>query len=546
MKAHTRSLRTALVMALGALAVLPLASCSYDPQLGSPSFCSLLSEGEPDEPKSSDRQIVFEEPGTIIVHHGFTCAESNQPDEERILRVDESVNFPSYVTNATVFLNGWRFRYLSDDHNVAGLGTAIGNIVFDKLTLKWQAAGMMSDDNFDDGYHWCYWYTVIGWNDAVLPLTVDHDDGCIEEGDPTITNLFAADNTKSTTALSCYPSFLINPGFAAGKPAAILPRGFGFVWQSIFERTPDDHHLLQIAYNLEHSEVFAENGKAYRKEDEAFVLPLPNSASNAGSGIVTWETYAIYKDNDARRDYGFGEVVSGMAGTDLGVIQPPFCILPAEDAGFGTGCITDNGALRTEDFVIEQVPFEFAIPVLTGWDLTYQCDDENVKEVGANLDTWSYDRTTGTLRYTLSSVMRDRKNDPAHLINHKVTILGLVPKTITVTPITGPPDLVPFSPRGYFPEAFCNVTAGPQLIVTVKNQGGGHAAASKTTVDFEGVPVTQETPAIPPGGTVDVLFKIPLNCFDPMCTFTIQVDSHNDVAEGAREDNNKAQGVCSN
>jgi hypothetical protein len=389
---------------------------------------------------------------------------------------------------------------------------------------------------------------VIGWNDAVLPLTVDHDDGCISEGDPTVTNLFVADNTGTTSALTCYPSFLINPGFAAGKPVAILPRGFGFVWEGIFDSKPDDHNLLQIAYSLDHSEVFAENGKAYRKEDKAVVLPLPNSASQAGSGIVTWETYAIYKDNDERRDYGFGEVVSGLAGTSLGVIQPPFCILPAEELEFGTGCITDIGALRTDEFVIEDIPFQFAIPMLTGWDLTYQCDDENVKEVGASLDTWSYDRTTGTMRYTLSSVLRDGEDEPAHLINHKVTILGLVPTTptITPTPITSPPDLVPFSPRGSFPEAFCNVTAGPQLIVTVKNQGGGDATATRTTVDFEGIPVTQETPAIPAGASVDVLIKIPLNCLDPKCTFSIQVDSRNDVAEGAGENNNKAKGVCGN
>lgn len=85
-----------------------------------------------------------------------------------------------------------------------------------------------------------------------------------------------------------------------------------------------DHHLLQIGYNLDHSEIFIENGKKYRKKDTDVTPSLPSTASRVNSGFVSWETYAIFKDNDRERSYGFGEMVSGLGGNDVGVIQPPF------------------------------------------------------------------------------------------------------------------------------------------------------------------------------------------------------------------------------
>ena len=36
----------------------------------------------------------------------------------------------------------------------------------------------------------------------------------------------------------------------------------------------------------------------------------------------------------------------------------------------------------TQESVIENLPFEYAIPMLTGWELVLGCDDEHVKEIG--------------------------------------------------------------------------------------------------------------------------------------------------------------------
>ena len=54
---------------------------------------------------------------------------------------------------------------------------------------------------------------------------------------------------------------------------------------------------------------------------------------------------------------GHGEA----AGNDVGVFQPPFSILPAEDYGpFGNvGCgVTGGAAVTTNEYVIENIPFD--------------------------------------------------------------------------------------------------------------------------------------------------------------------------------------------
>lgn len=81
------------------------------------------------------------------------------------------------------------------------------------------------------------------------------------------------------------------------------------------------------------------------------------------------------------------------------------------------------------------------------------------------------------------------------------------------------------------------------LRVTVKNQGTIEAGGSQTTVRFGEPPFTLDTPPIPAGGSVDLLFKVPTACFTPDCSFTISVDSHNQVGE-ADEGNNEVIGGC--
>lgn len=537
---------------LGVLAVLIstlVVSCS--PCVTYTRICDLIGGVPVSELVSSSRDILLEDPGTIIAYHGSGCAESRKSGTEELLKVEESLEIPPYATDATVFLNGWRTNYLSSDHHVAGLGTMISNIRLEDKTLKWQAAGVLSDDNFDDAYKWCYYYTVVAWNPAKISLTVDHKDGSCDPGDPgdpRETNFFITDNRNTTTALSSFPSFLYNPDFASSKAVAILPRGFGFKWSADCDT---DHHLLQIGCNLDHSEIFVENGKRYKKGFLENITPLPvpqpppaNSVSQVDSGYVSWDTSTLFKDNSGRRGYGFGEMVSGLGGKDLGVIQPPFSILPHEDAGFPSVCLGEPIGEKTEEVVIESVPYEYAIPMLTGWELAYGCDDEHVTQLGTWLDEIRYDKTagapTGTLHYKVFSILKDKDGSPGHAYSHKVTILGLKPITSAQVP-----DLVPFSPLGTDPGAFCRFEQDLKVLrVSVKNQGNGNAAASKATVSFSNGPVTVDTPPISVGGSVDLLFEVPGSCFTPDCSFKITVDSNNQVNEFNNEGNNSANGGC--
>jgi CARDB len=108
------------------------------------------------------------------------------------------------------------------------------------------------------------------------------------------------------------------------------------------------------------------------------------------------------------------------------------------------------------------------------------------------------------------------------------------------------PDLVPSNPQpGTEKFGFCRFDAsGKNLIVTVKNQGVAAAEPSLTEVKFKDeAPATQSTPAIPAGGSIDVLFERPPSCKIPGCQFEITVDSARSVDE-ADETNNVATGLC--
>jgi len=250
----------------------------------------------------------------------------------------------------------------------------------------------------------------------------DSDDFCKADG---LDNFYVTDNTGTTTALSFFSSFLHNFDFPPRATVAILPRGFGFGLRN-------DENLLQVAYNLDHSENFVEYGKKYKKAFEEVPAPIATPINVVDSGLVSWDTYTIFKDDAERWEYGFGEIVSALGGNDVSLLQPPFSILPLEDLG-GGGCIPQNDfhGVHSEDLVVENVPFDYAVPLLTGWELRYLCDDENVKQIGIWIDKWTYVKDpvapTGRLSYTLSSVLHDKDDNPGHVRSHKITILAFRP-----------------------------------------------------------------------------------------------------------------------
>lgn len=416
-------LRAVFLSVGAAVLALFLQACPF--HHGAVEICRLI-EGLPLTPASTPPPaLVFEDPGTIKVMHGSACAHINKGP---YMKVEQSLNIPDYANKAAVFLNGWKLKYSGGDHHVMAMATALGKIKVEPKNLTWQAVGALTDDGQDKAIDWCYYYTVIAWNDVNLHAFVDQGDAdyfCKSGGTPSGSdNFFYTSNTGTNTALSSFPSFLYNANFASGPTTAVLPRGFGFNW------SPDDHHLLQVAYNLEHSETFIQDQPYKKAHGELHPLPTPPTG-RAGSGFVSWNTSAIFKDNDTRRDYDFGEFVSGMGGPDVGVIQPPFSILPYDGPGWFSACLGAPAGVQTKDVVIDNVPYAYAIPMLTGWELGYGCEgDHHVREVGIWIDNLHYDRapnaSSGTVRYTVSSVLHD---DSGHWqsYQHKVSILELRP-----------------------------------------------------------------------------------------------------------------------
>ncbi|MFQ5881616.1 MAG: CARDB domain-containing protein [Candidatus Methylomirabilales bacterium] len=475
--------------------------------------------------------LDIEDPGKIIVKHGSACGESDQPGEEEVVELAGSFTLPAYANAATVLLRGWQLRYLGGDEHLRWLSASIADIELSGSELSWVARGDMADDDFEDGYEFCYYYTVLAWNSGLVDALADHDN----ENANSSASFFDND----TTALSALSSYVENVEFAGKKSVAILPRGFQFLWaneSTLFPACfdcPVDHHLLQIGYNMDHGEAFVQQGEGYD------ALPTPTGsedASRVNPTIRSWESYSILKDDAAQHDYWFEEFFSALGGNDIGVIEPPFTILPREDIGLFTGCI-GGPVTRTKEVEIRDVPFDYAIPMLTGWELAYNCDDQHVQLIGIRLEDIEYEKdpadTTGTLRYTVISELRDDDTFPGHVSRHKVTILGLNGRE--------PADLVPHQSA----VQFCNKDPLGRLLISVANNGADVALDSTTSVFFGGgVTVQVETPPIPAGFIVTLEpIVIPPSCPSVSCTFAITVDSNSEVTE-TNELNNVANGIC--
>jgi hypothetical protein len=392
---------------------LSVTACSFNPHgLLSPDSLLPFRDDIPiSAATSAERNLVYESPGLLAVFHGTTCAKSDRSGEEVTLRVQEELDLPKELDQATVLLNGYHLRYLEDDHHVQGLGTAIGAIEIDRGVLRWEAGGAISDHNFDDGYEWCYTYTVLAWNSLQLQATVDQGDTGHAFRDMAWTH---------GSSLLPVPGYLSNPAWAGLDEVAILPRGFGVLWG-------DDHHVLQFAYKHDSGEVYVEGEKTYGN------FTVADPVSQVGTGFVTWETTGLMKDNDLEHGQAVLDLVTGLGGSDVGLISPPFTVAPREDAGLG--CSSLGSELHLEEREVQAVPYQFAIPVLSGWDLAYVCDDEHVTEIGAWIPKWEWQPGTsaagGTLRYSVATQLRDKDNFPTFHTRTQVKILGL--RRITAT-----------------------------------------------------------------------------------------------------------------
>jgi hypothetical protein len=360
----------------------------------SPDFITCSLNLAPVVPVGSDaRKIVYEAPGLIRVLHGTSCTSAANALQGSALgfRVQESERVPASIADSgTVFLNGWKVRYQNEDHHVQGFGAAIVNVTEARDTensqfvLNWDAGGVLSDENGDDPYEFCYSYTIVFWSRRASAF----DAVALARSVP-YRQVGGSDPGNDTALRDLYGSS--NNVYGQG---VVLPQGFALLWTG-----NSDRHLLQTGFD--------------------FGVPAKTVDNR-----LSWTSRTLLKDNDQRNDYMAAELATVLSYSSPQMLHPQtvmhetrrgwepvtneVSLAPQDQVSFCTAIGDPTGE---EHYKIEGVPLQYAVPVLRGWELGYLCTDHHVREMGASITDFSYERdasgTSGTLYYTLSMLLSD-------------------------------------------------------------------------------------------------------------------------------------------
>ena len=414
-----KPIRSGLNLAIAATLAGVGAGCTFSGVPGPPSpnyINSMWERASLAQPYATNRRTVYDD-DLFQVQHGASCARAdsavsvdNAGTYVYGIGINESIPIPAAYDTATVFLNGWQLKYRGEDHEVLGLSTAIVDIAQEDDTLRWKAGGILSDQNGDDEFAWCYYYTALLWKSHTFNLdaTPNHSD---EGAGLTFVSLGAPGQTSSY-----YVQTNLLEDFS-DVPGALLPRGFGAAWDHRGYTDAHDHHLQQLA--LKYGDPFT-------------------STSEDGSGTdLFWQFETVFKDR-GYRDYYAAEVISTLNGDSVDVIQPDFDIYPGQQNGS-----PGYHDVIAQTIVVDDVPYDYAVPMLTGWDIGLNSNsDSHIRDIGVWIESFDYAKdagaTTGTLTYTIKSVFHDDGANGAGAPHYQVSILGLNPKGIIVqNPTTG-------------------------------------------------------------------------------------------------------------
>lgn len=347
----------------------------------------------------------FEDEGRFIMIEGSQCVtQENGPDSAAMLI---SVEMPDYVNRGTAILNGWDLRYLESDHEVRQLRADITNSKLvtgggPPITLVFAVEGELSDQNWDDAYEFCVHYTGIGFNSDAFDARVEGDYNGVDTWE------YQTDKEGPVATLE---SIWADGTLQGSDSIAVLPRGFNFQYDNEFEcgirippcvwEDPADHHLLQAAYSL-----------------------FQVGASPNPDGKPHWVTQTLFKDNSTRTHWITTR--AALIGGDSVKLRADFLPLNPHP-GEARNCSTSHkgGEVHTETVRLYELPYDYAVPMLTGWDLNYGCDDQHVQRAGIWIHDIRFDPDTNGLEYKVSSILRDKNGDPGFNAAHRITVLGL-------------------------------------------------------------------------------------------------------------------------
>lgn len=515
--------------------------------------CGVVSEPAEEPTVGPGVTSSFEDQDAIRIENGYRCSKNNDYQSEKDKK-DNVLTFRHSLFSkndgydrGAVVLNGWLLKY-RENNAIADLGVVIYGAYPYRLegtgsTIDWSARGWLRN-SASSKYSFCYVYTALMWNHSLLDVDYPQDNGSPSAWNAGVFNAAESPqagplNARGYLEDRLFKKYKDDGSFLAKKTVAVLPLGFLFGWGEKSTDTGDvksskyeDHHLLQIGYNLDHIEVFT-----------------PNSGSTPakyGDGVISWISQGILKDDSTIRPFYFNEKVMALEGNDVALVHPPFAISPRRENQADASNDPQKG-VKTEKVTITGLPFKYAVPVLTGWDLYFCCEesDERVRDLGVWLSHVEYTKSlvskTGTLTYTVSSVLGRELKDKSFDSRHRVTVLGLggtgadlVPVILDAAgscfPPTGPPTHLP--PRS--------------VQVGVRNRGFLDSGGSKTRISFgvdSGTYVDVDTPPIP-AGKMEKLdpVDVPVACFTPDCKYYVTADSKSQVTEN--RDNNVAEGKC--
>eukprot|EP00977_Amphora_coffeiformis_P003423 scaffold638_cov168-Amphora_coffeaeformis.AAC.5 len=405
-------------------------------------------------------QEISDIPGAFYARHGESCNDVHDPREGSTLsiRMSGSALLPSHVNQATVILNGWRLNYgqaschrpvdqeeldekswcyqksneefVTDqsfqptgvDHHVHYISAFIRSIWYIQRShmLFWRVEGRLTDHNYDDPYAFCYHYTILGWNEQIVKAKVLGGSNIEEKMSSVETQDLSQDDSSLFRSSGIISRNNVFTTMDHG-PVALVPLGFEFLWHKFV-----DHELLQIAYKYD---------------------PGPRSYNDPN---IYWSRETIYKDNRVR-NYQVFEWITAIVGTQgpsgstkpqaIQMLHPPMTIVESKYESDANACISTSNSWKVREYKISNVPLDIAIPVLTGWELGYECGDQHVGHIGTWIDNIAYDRPvgspTGTLSYRVVQVLRDQDGNPGYYpFKARVSILGFAAPRPRVRDVT--------------------------------------------------------------------------------------------------------------